>query len=42
MLDLIGTMLLTAAIAVNLNAAIVMMPLSPAGKLKLSLKLRAC
>jgi hypothetical protein len=33
MLDLIGTMLLTAAIAVNLNAAIVMMPLSTAGKL---------
>ncbi len=33
MLDLIGTMLLTAAIVVNLNAAIVMVPLSPAGKL---------
>lgn len=33
MLDLIGTMLLTAAIAVNLNAAITMMPLSSAGKL---------
>ena len=33
MLDLIGTMLLTAAIAVNLNAAITMMPLSSAQKL---------
>jgi hypothetical protein len=33
MLDLIGTMLLTAAIMVNLNAAIAMMALSTAGKL---------
>jgi hypothetical protein len=33
MLDLIGTMVLTAAIAVNLNAAITMMPLSSAQKL---------
>ena len=33
MLDLIGTMVLTAAIAVNLNAAIAMMPLSFAQKL---------
>jgi hypothetical protein len=33
MLDLIGTTLLTAAIAVNLNAAITMMPLSSAQKL---------
>lgn len=33
MLDLIGTMALTAAIAVNLNAAITMMPLSSAQKL---------
>jgi hypothetical protein len=30
MLDLIGTTVLTAAIAVNLNAAITMMPLSSA------------
>jgi hypothetical protein len=33
MLDLIGAMLLTAAIVVNVNAAIAMMPLSTAGKL---------
>jgi len=33
MLDLIGTTVLTAAIAVNLNAAITMMPLSAAQKL---------
>src|SRR4051812_47495922 len=33
MLDLIGTTLLTAAIAVNLNAFIIMMPLSPVQKL---------
>lgn len=33
MLDLIGTTLLTAAIAVNLNAFITMMPLSPVQKL---------
>jgi hypothetical protein len=33
MLDLIGTTVLTAAIAVNLNAAITMMPLSSARKL---------
>jgi hypothetical protein len=33
MLDLIGTILLTAAIAVNLNAFITMMPLSPVQKL---------
>jgi hypothetical protein len=33
MLDLIGTMVLTAAIAVNLNATIAMMPLSFAQKL---------
>lgn len=33
MLDLIGTTVLTAAIAVNLNAAITMMPLSSAQKL---------
>src|SRR3981081_2278186 len=33
MLDLIGTTVLTAAIAVNLNAAIAMMPLSSARKL---------
>ena len=33
MLDLIGTMVLTAAIAVNLNATITMMPLSSAQKL---------
>ena len=31
MLDLIGAMLLTAAIMVNLNAAIAMMALSTAG-----------
>ena len=33
MLDLIGTTVLTAAIAVNLNATITMMPLSPVQKL---------
>ena len=33
MLDLTGTTLLTAAIAVNLNAFITMMPLSPVQKL---------
>jgi hypothetical protein len=33
MLDLIGTTVLTAAIAVNLNATILTMPLSPAQKL---------
>jgi hypothetical protein len=33
MLDLIGAMVLTAAIVVNLNAAITMMPLSPVQKL---------
>lgn len=33
MLDLTGTILLTAALAVNLNAFITMMPLSPAQKL---------
>jgi hypothetical protein len=33
MLDLIGAMVLTAAIVVNLNATITMMPLSPVPKL---------
>jgi len=33
MLDLIGAMVLTAAIVVNLNATITMMPLSPVAKL---------
>src|SRR4030088_656415 len=33
MLDLIGAMVLTAAIVVNLNATITMMPLSPVQKL---------
>ena len=33
MLDLIGAMVLTAAIVVNLNATITMMPLSPVSKL---------
>ena len=33
MLELIGTTVLTAVVAVNLNAAIAMMPMSPAQKL---------
>ena len=33
MLDLIGTIVITAAIVVNLNAAIMVMPLSSAQKL---------
>lgn len=33
MLDLIGTTVITAAIVVNLNAAIMVMPLSSAQKL---------